>query len=276
MPDKESSVTLLMIGDVVGEPGLQAITLGLPALRSLYNADFIVVNGENAASGFGLTAEALQRILDAGADVVTTGNHIWEKRDFWPILDENPQVLRPANYPDDLPGRGLCSIEKNGLTWQVMNLQGREFMTPIDCPFKKLDSLLQTPQPEPSPSKGCISVLDFHAESTQEKEALALYADGRISVMAGTHTHVQTADERILPRGTAYITDLGMSGVLESVIGMAIPICLERNRTQIPLKMELAQGKGRIQGICVTIDRTTKKSQAIQRFSFSPVIINPL
>lgn len=262
MPDNQNKLArLLMLGDVVGEQGIEALSQGLSALISSYSADFVVVNGENAAGGFGLTEATLQALLDSGADIITTGNHVWEKRDFWPVLDKNPAVLRPGNYAGPLPGKGLAIKEKNGIRWGIINLQGRESMRAIDCPFRTLDAYLaETLSQEP-----VINVVDFHAESPQEKEALGLYGDGRISVLAGTHTHVQTADQRILPKGTAYITDLGMTGVEESIIGMDTTICLERNRTQIPIKMELAKGQAVIHGIFAVIDIKTKRALSIDR-----------
>ena len=264
MPDKvKNTARLIMVGDVVGEAGIEALRQHLASLIAAYSADFTVVNGENAAGGFGLTENTLQSLLNAGADVVSTGNHIWEKRDFWPILDANPAVLRPGNYPGSLPGKGLAVIQKAGLRWCVMNLQGREYMTPIDCPFRALDAYVATLETQ----KPYLGVVDFHAESSQEKEALGLYADGRVAVIAGTHTHVQTADQRILPKGTAYITDLGMTGVDESIIGMDTGICLERNKTQIPVKMELAKGPASIHGIVVEIDTETGLARSIERFS---------
>ncbi|AEJ20854.1 TIGR00282 family metallophosphoesterase [Gracilinema caldarium] len=265
MPDSQiKTARLLMIGDVVGDAGIEVIQRYLGSLITNYTADFVVVNGENAAGGFGLTETTLQALLKAGADLVTSGNHIWEKRDFWPILETNPFVLRPGNYPGTLPGKGYIVLEKAGVHWCVINLQGREFMTAIDCPFRTLDRYLAGLEP----SRKYLTVIDFHAESPQEKEALALYVDGRVGVIAGTHTHVQTADQRILPKGTAYITDLGMTGVEESIIGMDKAICLERNRTQIPLKMELAKGSAIIHGIIVELDIESGLARSIERLRY--------
>ncbi|MCL2880459.1 MAG: YmdB family metallophosphoesterase, partial [Treponema sp.] len=235
-----------MIGDIVGEPGLRALEARLPRLIAENSINCTVVNGENAAEGFGMTEAELRRILAAGADVITSGNHIWEKRDFWPVLETEEKLLRPANYPalnGKTPGHGwvrlnitmpalggmaaagenasdgVCEANSNtkksqGRDFLVINLQGREFMTPIDCPFRSFDSIYDA---ETADAKHPVVIVDFHAESTREKETLAYYLDGRASVVAGTHTHVQTADERILPAGTAYITDLGMTGISDSV-----------------------------------------------------------
>ncbi|MDR2536996.1 MAG: YmdB family metallophosphoesterase [Treponema sp.] len=249
-----------MIGDVVGEAGLLALESLLPPLIEEYKAAFVVVNGENVADGFGMTAPDLDRILAAGADVVTSGNHVWEKRDFYPTLESETRVLRPANYPAGSAGRGWVMIEKAGLNWLVVNLQGRELMTPIDCPFKAFDAIKQTAQTP-------LILVDFHAEATKEKESLTHYLDGRASLVVGTHTHVQTADERILSSGTGCITDLGMTGVIESVIGMDKKICLDRARTQILFRMECAHGVSAVQGIVAGIDPETGKTLTIQRLN---------
>ena len=262
-----------MIGDVVGDSGLEILEKRLPALIRKYSADIVTVNGENAAAGFGLTAETLDRLLAACADVVTGGNHICEKRDFWPVLDSGKPVLRPANYAADdgqaaVPGRGWIRVEKSGHPVLVINLQGRKRLPVTDCPFRCFDSIAAAAEPGSKP----IILVDFHAESTEEKEALAYHLDGRASLVAGTHTHVQTADERILPKGTGYITDLGMTGVLTGIIGMDTKVCLDRVRTQIAFRMECAQagpnGEGAaVQGAAVEIDGNTGKSMSIVRFS---------
>ena len=264
-----------MIGDVVGDPGLTVLENRLPHILKEYSADFVTVNGENAAAGFGLLPEQLGRIFAAGADAVTSGNHIWEKREFWPVLDSENRVLRPLNYPKGCSGRGWAEFEKSSpwggepIHWLVINLQGREFMNPIDCPFRAFDDL-ERGLHETFMSKQIILV-DFHAESTREKEALAYYLDGRVSVIAGTHTHVQTADERLLPKGTAYISDLGMTGALDSIIGMDTKICLDRARNQVLYRMEVAApnsgSKTAVQGIIAEIDGDTGKSVSIKRIS---------
>jgi metallophosphoesterase (TIGR00282 family) len=247
----------MMLGDVVGNPGLQALEMLLPELIREEAADFVVVNGENAAEGFGLSAASLGRIFAAGADVVTSGNHVWEKRDFWPVLEQESRLLRPENYPAGTPGKGWVRLEKAGVPWVVINLQGRELMTPLDCPFRTFDRIPASDQE--------IILVDFHAESTKEKEALAYYVDGRATLVAGTHTHVQTADERVLPQGTGYITDLGMTGVLESIIGMDTGICLDRARNQVLYRMVCAQGNGVLQGILAVIDEHTRKTLELRR-----------
>jgi len=264
------TVKAAMIGDVVGSSGLETLEAQLPALIKERNLDFVTVNGENAAEGFGMTESDFMRIIAAGADVVTSGNHIWEKREFWTVLKNKKNMLRPANYPclvsgaDMAPGAGSVSIQKNGVTWTVINLQGREYMSAIDCPFQCLDRILSM---QTEDQKTPVVIVDFHAESSREKEALGYYADGRVSLVAGTHTHVQTADERILPKGSAYITDLGMTGIHDSVIGMDPKICLDRVRKQVMYHMETADAKkpGRLQGVIAEIDIETGMAAGIWR-----------
>ena len=278
-------VRAAMIGDVIGEPGLKVLESRLPAVINENAVDFTVVNGENTADGFGMTKAALQRMLDCGADAVTSGNHVWEKRDFWEALDLDDRILRPANYPEGLPGRGWLCVEKAGASWTVINLQGREFMNPIDCPFRCFDRILKSHANTASrdhnlvdhtgapimPGLFPVLLVDFHAESSREKEALAYYLDGRSSLVAGTHTHVQTADQRILPKGTAYITDLGMTGITGSVIGMDPKICLDRTRKQVLYRMEPAaagtdaESSAEMQGIIAEIDAETGKAVSIRR-----------
>jgi metallophosphoesterase (TIGR00282 family) len=257
-----------MIGDVVGDPGLEVLERLLPELKNENSADLVIVNGENAAGGFGLSSALLEKIFSAGVDVVTSGNHIWEKREFWPVLDAEKRILRPMNYPSGSPGKGWVLLEKpspaGSIPWLVLNLQGRDFIGPLDCPFRTFDAfeagLRDTPEKP-------IILVDFHAESSREKEALAYYLDGRVCAIAGTHTHIQTADERILPKGTAYITDLGMTGILDGVIGMDKKICLDRARNQVLYRMEVAapDGKAAFQGIVTEIDAENRKVVSINR-----------
>ena len=271
-----------MIGDVVGEPGLKALEFKLPRIIQDNAVDFAVVNGENSADGFGMTEAALKRIIASGADAVTSGNHVWEKRDFLDVLETDGHALRPANYPAGAAGRGWLFAEKAGTGWVVINLQGREYMTPIDCPFRCFDSIIKSISANdgtPVLSVPCpVIIVDFHAESSREKEAFGHYTDGRAALVAGTHTHVQTADERILPKGTAYITDLGMTGITGSVIGMDAKICLDRTRKQVLYRMEPAadnspekeSGGGRlpageVQGIIAEFDAETGKAVSVRR-----------
>ncbi|MDR0321487.1 MAG: YmdB family metallophosphoesterase [Treponema sp.] len=279
-------VKAAMIGDVVGEQGLETIEAKLPVLIKEQNIEFVTVNGENAAEGFGMTEKDFQRIIAAGANVVTSGNHIWEKREFWTVLETEGHMLRPANYPSGssteqiVSGTGFASIRIKNINWITINLQGREFMNAIDCPFQCFDHLINihvgkamdyhpliSADGKPMPNVFPLILVDFHAESSREKEALAYYVDGRVSLIAGTHTHVQTADERILPKGSAYITDLGMTGNLDSVIGMEPKICLERSRKQVLYHMETAAEKkpGHLQGVIAEIDAETGRAVSIRR-----------
>jgi len=279
-------VKAAMIGDVVGDFGLQTLEAKLPALIKEENIDFVTVNGENAAEGFGMTESDFRRIKAAGADVVTSGNHIWEKREFWHILETERDMLRPANYPtgsaafQNISGVGFSCVIKKNLNWIVINLQGRELMNAIDCPFKCFERLvdiyagraadnhpLVTASDSTIQSAFPIILVDFHAESSREKEALAYFADGRASLVAGTHTHVQTADERILPKGCAYITDLGMTGNIDSVIGMDPKICYERVNKQVLYQMQTAEpvNPGKIQGVIAEIDADNGRAISIKR-----------
>jgi len=279
-------VKAAMIGDVVGSSGLETLEKKLPILINEQGIDFVTVNGENAADGFGMTEESFRRILKAGADVVTSGNHVWEKREFWHVLETERSMLRPANYPSGLrtiqgiSGSGYACIDKKGISWIVINLQGRELMTPIDCPFQCFDHLIEMLEGRASDNHPLMEndgdavtsafplvLVDFHAESSREKEALAYYIDGRATLIAGTHTHVQTADERILPNGSAYISDLGMTGNADSVIGMNPLICIDRARKQVLYHMETAElnNSGSMQGIIAEIDAHTGKVISINR-----------
>jgi len=277
-------VKAAMIGDVVGQAGLETLEAELPKLIKEHEINFVTVNGENAAEGFGMTEKDFRRIIAAGADVVTSGNHIWEKREFWSILETEKDMLRPANYPPGSPisqttsGSGFTVKNKKGINWIVINLQGRELMSPIDCPFQCFDRLIYLVEGRATDIHPLIStdgisaalpiiLIDFHAESSREKEALGYYVDGRVSLIAGTHTHVQTADERILPRGSGYITDLGMTGITDSVIGMEPKICIERSRKQVLYQMETAEAKtpGKMQGVIAEIDVHTGLTVSIRR-----------
>ena len=255
-------VKVLMIGDVIGEPGLKALFAGLGELRRRLAVDLVVANGENAAAGVGITAAEFKRLRDAGVDVITSGNHVWEKPGATELLNSEERLLRPANYPPEAPGHGFCFVEKAGLRFAILNLQGRESMSPIDCPFRGATAILDKVEAE---QRGSFVIVDFHAESSEEKEALAFHLDGRVSAFAGTHTHVQTADERILPQGTGYLGDLGMTGPSDSVIGVKTDICIRRSLTQIPIKMETAEGSAIIRGALFTIDAQSRRCISVER-----------
>ncbi|MCB2188329.1 MAG: TIGR00282 family metallophosphoesterase [Deltaproteobacteria bacterium] len=254
---------ILFIGDIFGRPGRQALASALPGLKKSLGVDLVVANGENGSGGLGLNARAAGELFVSGVNVITSGNHIWRHKDLVPLLEDEPHLLRPHNYPGDAPGRGwVVARLKKGVEVAVVNLEGRAFMTPLDCPFRGLDALLEGPlRAYP------IRVLDFHAEATSEKLALAWHADGRLSALVGTHTHVQTADEKILPRGTAYITDLGLTGPHHSVIGMEPSAAVSRFLTQRPQRFVVARRDLRLQGALVEIDETTGRAREIRRIS---------
>jgi len=259
---KNRTITALMLGDVIGQPGCRALFIGLPQLIKRLRADIVVLNGENAADGFGLTEDLARQFFALGVHVITTGNHIWQQEEIRPFLEQDQRILRPANYPAQVPGRGSTIIEVSGNKIGVLNVQGRHQMMPIDCPFQVSRSLVEKMSKQTS-----IILVDFHAELPQEKEALGLYLDGKVSVVVGTHTHVQTADERILPKGTAYLTDLGMSGPLDGVIGSVPAIAIERQMTQIPLRNKILDGASYLQGVVCTIDGDSGKALSITRIS---------
>lgn len=223
--------------------------------------DLVVANAENAAAGFGVTADVVAELLDAGVDVLTSGNHIWDKKESLPILDQEPHLLRPANYPPGLPGRGWGVFRTSaGLPVAVANLEGRVFMSNLDCPFRAADAIL-----EELAGAARIVLVDFHAETTSEKGALGAYLDGRVSAVLGTHTHVQTADERVMPGGTAFISDVGMTGSRDSVIGIRKELSVERFLTQLPVRFEVAKREPVLCGAVVTIDETSGRARGIER-----------
>ncbi|MGE5325902.1 MAG: TIGR00282 family metallophosphoesterase, partial [Deltaproteobacteria bacterium] len=219
--------------------------------------------GENMAGGMGLTASTAQALFDAGVDVITSGNHIWDKREIYEYLPKQERLLRPANYAAELPGSGIVVVEaRNGVQCAVLNLQGRSYMPSTDCPFRKADALLAG-----LPAGVNVRLVDFHAELTSEKQAMGWYLDGRVSAVVGTHTHVPTADTRILPNGTAYQTDVGMTGPYQSVIGVDKDIILQRFLTQLPVRMEAARHGAELHGVIVEVDEATGRAASIRRVS---------
>jgi metallophosphoesterase (TIGR00282 family) len=224
-------------------------------------ADLVALNGENAREGFGLGPEDADRIFSMGVAVLTTGNHVWQKDELKPYLDQEERILRPDNYPPGAPGHGSCVVEARGIPVAFLNLQGRERMgASVDCPFRSGKKTAQKLR-----ERAKIVIIDFHAESSGEKEALAYHLDGQVSAVLGTHTHVQTMDERILPGGTAYITDLGMCGPIESVIGTDPVVSVRRALTQMPLKMHVHEAPSVIRGVLLTVDAESGRSQSIER-----------
>ncbi len=249
-------MNILAIGDIIGKPGRNAVKEILPALCDEHNVDLVVGNGENAAGGLGLTPSTAEDLFDSGIDVITTGNHIWTHSDILPCLDSELAILRPLNYPPMNPGRGY--LMKNNVL--IVNLVGRVFMGHVDCPFRAMDQLLVEFEHKPIPI-----IVDFHAEATSEKVAMGRYLDGRVSAVLGTHTHVGTADARILPRGTAYVTDIGMVGPKDSVIGDDPDSVIKRFLTQIPSRLSVGKGEVSFDAILVEVDEKTGKAVGIQR-----------
>ncbi len=252
---------ILFIGDIIGKAGRQAVEAVLEKVIAKYGIEFTIANGENAAGGMGITPPIAIDILNQGVDVLTSGNHIWAKKEIIPFLDEERRILRPANYPDGVPGRGkgLFSLN-NRIKVGILNLEGRVFMKHLDCPFRVGEREVETLKKETK-----IIIVDFHAEATSEKMAMGWFLDGKVSAVLGTHTHVQTSDERISKEGTAYITDVGMTGPLASVIGIRKQVALERLLTQIPWKFDVATEEIELQGVVVEVDVTTGKSKRIER-----------
>ena len=252
---------VLIFGDVVGKPGITVLCQTLRKLKEQHEAEFVVVNVENAADGAGITAKIGDEILAAGVDVMTSGNHIYDKREGIAYIETQPRLLRPANYAPDTPGRGLWLGSTNaGTPIAVLNVQGRVFMPPTECPFRTADKLIQE-----IGNRAAVIILDHHAEATSEKQAMGRYLDGRVSVVVGTHTHVQTADEQVLPGGTAYITDLGMTGPHDSIIGVESQIVIQRFLRGMPNRFETASGDARVSGIIVEINESTGKAVSIER-----------
>ena len=252
---------LLFIGDVFGKPGRRLIQQKLHGLIQQLRIDFCVANAENAAAGFGITPEIADELFQSEIDLLTSGNHIWDKRTIVPYLNEQPRLLRPHNYPTSAPGTGIfIGDTRCGVRVGVLNMQGRVFMPTLDCPFSIGDAAVERIRKETP-----VIVVDFHAEATSEKQAFAWYFDGRVSAVVGTHTHVQTADERLLPRGTAYITDLGMTGPYDSVIGSIPDLALERFIRQMPVRLEPASANPRLCGAVIEIDEQTGRALSIER-----------
>jgi 2',3'-cyclic-nucleotide 2'-phosphodiesterase len=253
---------IAIIGDVIGKPGRQALVHALPDLREELSLDMVIANGENTAAGAGLTPSLAEELLRNGVDVITSGNHIWDKREIYEYLETDRPVLRPINYPDEAPGRGwLVHPAADGTEVAVINAMGRVFMNQLDSPFTKLDELLDGAA-EPLPP---VRILDFHCEITSEKNAMGWYLDGRVSAVVGTHTHVPTADARVLPGGTAYISDIGMTGPRDSIIGFSLETVLPRFTRHLPTRFHVAEGPVSLNAVVVTADRSTGHASAIEQ-----------
>ena len=246
-----------MVGDVIGRPGRRAVRALLPGLRQEYGIDLIIANGENAAGGIGITTQTADELFESDVDVITSGNHIWAQREIIPTLDSSPAILRPLNYPNGVPGHGYF-IRGEAM---VVNLIGRTFIGNFDCPFRAIDQLLE----DLADKKPPVIIVDFHAEATSEKVAMGWYLDGRVSAVLGTHTHVGTVDARLLPKGTAHITDVGMTGPLDSVIGDDVNTVLTRFLTQLPYRISVGKGSVILNSVLVEIEETTGRAKHIKR-----------
>jgi metallophosphoesterase (TIGR00282 family) len=256
---------ILFIGDIVGRPGRDLVRRGLAALTDYHQADLVIANAENAAAGFGITREIGDEILECGVDVMTSGNHIWDKKEAIDYIGAEPRLLRPANFPAGVPGNGsYLARARNGASVGVINVMGRVFMLNIDDPFsvvmREIDAIRQ---------RARVVFVDFHAEATSEKIAMGWHLDGKVTAVIGTHTHVQTADERILPKGTAYLTDAGMTGPHDSVIGVEIDAALGRFLTAMPARFETARGNPRLNGVVIEADEATGRATDVERISYS-------
>jgi metallophosphoesterase (TIGR00282 family) len=256
---------LLFVGDVVGKTGRTALKALLPKLTEKYKTDLVVVNGENIAGGFGLSESLVRELFSLGLHVITTGNHVWDKKDFVSYIAKDNRVLRPLNYPEGVPGCGSIVVTvPGGPKAAVVNVSGRVFMSPLDCPFRTTLAEIETLSKETG-----IIIVDFHAEATSEKIAFGYFLDGKVSAVIGTHTHVQTADERVLPGGTAYITDVGMTGPYNSIIGVEPAQVIRRFLTSMPTKFDVAHGTGLLSCAVVDISNDSGRATAIQRLQLT-------
>jgi metallophosphoesterase (TIGR00282 family) len=265
-------VRILFIGDIFGKPGREVARRAIPALVAGRDIDFVIANVENSAAGFGVTGDVADAILSYGVDAMTSGNHIWDKKEILDYMPRQHKLLRPANYPSGTPGRGsYLGRTRTGEPVGILNLMGRVFMTPLDDPFalalREIDALR---------AKARVIVVDFHAEATSEKVAMAWHLDGRVTAVLGTHTHVQTADDRLLPKGTAYVTDVGMTGPHESIIGVRVEAALGRFLTGMPAKFEAASGPARLNAVIVSADPGTGKAVSIERLNLSSEDVDAL
>ncbi|WP_193790080.1 TIGR00282 family metallophosphoesterase [Paenibacillus beijingensis] len=255
---------VLFIGDIVGNVGRGALRKVLPALKTKYYPDIIIVNGENAAAGRGITAAIAREFFDWGVHGITMGNHTWDNKDIFEWIEDEGRIVRPANFPPGTPGRGSTVIKANGKKLGILNLQGRTFLPPLDCPFRKADEELDRLLTE---TKHVL--VDFHAEATSEKIAMGWYLDGRASIVVGTHTHVQTNDDRILPEGTAYLTDVGMTGSMEGILGMERGAVMHRFLTGLPSRFVVDEGDWNVHGVFFDLDDATGKAKRMEKIRMS-------
>lgn len=254
-------MNILFLGDIIGKYGRKVTEYFLATIKEEYSLDLIIANGENSAHGYGITEKTYKELIEIGIDVFTMGNHIWDKKDLARNIEKLPMIICPANYPDGVPGNRYLIINKAGIKIAVTNLLGRTFMPPMDCPFQAIEKLLPSLKKEAN-----IIIVDIHAEATSEKCAMGWFLDGKVSAVVGTHTHVMTADERMLPQGTAYISDIGMVGAQNSIIGMNKDQILKRFLTQMPEKFEPTEnGPGLLNAVLIKVDPSSGKAQEIQR-----------
>ena len=252
-------MNILFIGDVVGSAGCRHLAKVLPSVKKQYAVDVCIVNGENSADGNGITCVSAQTLFNAGADAITTGNHVFRRPEVYELIDQQTGVLRPANYPDSAPGCGCFIVDKGRFRVAVINLLGVVYMEPLACPFETLNGLLDDPDLPP------CRIVDFHAEATAEKKALAFFADGKVSAVLGTHTHVQMADEQILPNGTGFISDAGMTGPITSVLGIRPELAVAKMRDKLPVRFVVADGDCMMNGVLLTVDPKSGRTTAIER-----------
>ncbi|MCU9611988.1 TIGR00282 family metallophosphoesterase [Caldibacillus lycopersici] len=252
---------ILFIGDVVGSPGRDMIKQHLPELKEKYRPMLTIVNGENAASGKGITNKIYRAFMEQGVQAITMGNHTWDNREIFEFIEDAKNMVRPANYPEGTPGKGIMYVKLNAMEVAIINLQGRTFLPAIDCPFRKADELIAEAK-----KRTPFIFVDFHAEATSEKQAMGWYLDGRVSAVVGTHTHVQTADNRILPNGTAYITDVGMTGPYDGILGTDRETVIRRFLTNLPARFEVStSGRAQLSGVLIDLDEKTGHARKIDR-----------
>lgn len=252
---------LLFIGDVVGSPGRKMIQQYLPKLKEKYRPQVTIINGENAAGGKGITEKIYTQMLEIGAQAITLGNHSWDNREIFDFIDDAKYLVRPANFPQDVPGQGIAFLRVNELEVAVISIQGRTFMPPLDCPFQTITKLVERARQRTN-----LIFVDFHAEATSEKQAMGWFLDGKVSAVVGTHTHVQTADERILPNGTAYLTDAGMTGPYDGILGVEREAVLKRFLTSLPVRFDITtKGSSQLNGVVINLDQKTGKAKKIER-----------
>lgn len=254
-------MNILAIGDIVGSGGCEFLRSKLPSIKKLKDIDVVIANGENSSDGNGITPTSARYLFDSGVDIITLGNHSFRRPEIYDYLDETENIIRPANFPEGAPGKGFCIYDMGRYTIAVINLMGQVFVENMDCPFKKLDEII-TQKDFPK-----ICIVDFHAEATGEKRALGYYGDGRVTAFFGTHTHVPTADECILPKGTGYISDVGMTGPIESVLGVKPELIIKKMKTKLPVRFEFQQGACKMDCIIFDVDEKTGLCRSAERLN---------